>query len=319
MVLVVALLGGCSSTQPDAAPSAPATNSAADPAASDGDGSALTAFPFDSISAALDDFIMRVGTAQGLAAQSCAEGIGIDSYRPLQLEPATPLNGYGRFGLEDADVAARDGYVVNAGDDQEVSDPAADLPATEAAALQNALTGPNPEELVLRDADGVEMGRLLIGDGCYRRFYESFFGGLDNYVHYLELRQRIEQARIDADAALSADVDYLSLVSAWESCMSTAGFPVEVGPAGPALMSDGPDGLPSGPDVDQGFVGWPEPRPSDDERQTAQADVTCKQSTDFVPSATELAVKHETEIADAIGLAELDAELRQIFLNSGTG
>lgn len=275
--------------------------------------------PLDAVFNGLAEFNLRLEAAQGEAMQACAESIGITSYVPLIPVLPAPVLGFGRFGLEDADVAARSGYVIDLGDDADVGDPAANLPPDQAAALNEAAFGPNLETFALRDPDGNELGSLRLGDGCLRQFYETFFGSMGTYVQYLSLRGTVENARIDATGRLQADAAFLALVEMWETCMSTAGFAVDVSPDGPALMVNGPGSAPSGPDIDTGeSTGWPEPRPSDQEIDTAVADVGCKQATDFVPAATDLLIVHEQEEADEMRLAELDAELHDIYLSSGT-
>lgn len=262
---------------------------------------------------------LRLDEAQGQAVRACAESIGITAYQPLAPTPPGNTPGVGRFGLEDAAIAESSGYVVNAGPVDLVGDPASNLPDAEAAALTDALFGTDAEDVPLVNQDGVQIGRITLGDGCLRDFYSDFFGSIDTYVRFLELRLGLEQARLDAQTLLYADQAYLTLVADWEACMINAGYEVNAAPTGPAVLIDGPLGLPSGPDVDRGDVGWPEPRPSELETQMAIADVECKQSTDFVPAATDLLILHETEIADRIGLAELDTELREISQSSGTG
>lgn len=275
-----------------------------------------TALPFDSVMNGLEEFNARLDQAQGLAVQDCAEEIGITTYVPLQTTESTPVVGFGRFGLEDAEVAAESGYYVSVSESDMVGDPAADLTDEEAAALQEALTGEDAEEIVLHDEGGSEMGRLLLGDGCFSDFYEAFFGSVDQYIRFLELRQLVEQGRSNAYGTLLADEEYLALVADWESCMGESGFSVSAG-FGPLALLNGPGPISTGPDVDTGDGGWPEPRPSDVEIQIATADVSCKTSTDFVSVATTLLAAHERTVADAISLSELDSELQDIYLSSG--
>lgn len=267
--------------------------------------------PLDASFDALEEFQVRLDNAQGRAVEACAIASGITGYVPLDLPIPSPRVGFGQFGLEDGAIAARSGYYVELDASEFVADPARDLTDQEASVLMNALFGSETEDYIIVDADGREISRLTIGKGCLYEFYQDFFGDLDRYVRFLELRLLLENARIDAHSRLVADPAYHELIADWEKCMRNAGTTVDVGWGGPSVLTYGPVY------GDAEAIGWPEPRPSDTEIRTAVADTECKLSTSFVPVATELLSSHQAAIARQASVAELDAELRQIYREAG--
>lgn len=276
--------------------------------------------PFDSAIEALDDFRFRLEVAQGQAAQACAEGIGINTYEAIVPAAPTTRAVSGLFGLEDAERAASFGYLVAVANVDTADDPASRLNADESAAFFDAFFGADPQFVEVTTDDGFPVGGMTLGDGCLRDFYIAFFGDLDRYVRYLELSMLVEYYWAEPQSLVYADPEFLSLIDDWAACMSASGVPIPPGSLGPGALTYGPGaaGI-SGPDVDSGGSGaWQEPRPSALEIQVAVADVECKRATSFIEVATALLHSHERDVAERISLSELDAELRQIYLSSGT-
>lgn len=278
---------------------------------------------FDAARDALDDFHLRMNAALSQANQACAESIGITSYRvtPLLAQPSRV--GWGRFGIDDVEVAARSGYmpdyggaVVDTGDDDR---PEAGMSADEREAFFAALFGEGERiEFEVTDLDGNPIGGGILGDGCLSRFYEKFFGSTDRYVRFTQLSMSLDWYAGEAYASRYSDPAFVDVVAEWAECMAAAGIEVVPGPYGPEYLQNG-DRPVDGPDVDRGEPsGWPEPRPSPLEIQTAVADVECREAVDFVARATAIDNAQQQAVADRIALSEIDAELREIYRTSGT-
>ncbi len=161
------------------------------------------------------------------------------------------------------------------------------LPPGEIAALDIVIHGPlsTRKPISVTDTDGNNLGGIDTGDGCLRSFYTQIFGSLEKYVEYLSADLRVQNANQVGHAALQIDPGFVGLVAGWSDCMSARGFQYKN-------------------PLDPFSTDWPSPRPSDQERQVAVADMACKESTDFLAAARVVRGEVQARVAAELQIEE---------------
>lgn len=196
----------------------------------------------------------------------------------------------GAFGLTDIEQARANGYYN--------PELAADVdlePRSGEEAFTEALFGDPRAERILEEIvdpmTGTPIGMVEQRQGCVGQAEAAAYGGADVRLRYLALDAAMQEAALDTIAAAQASELFQMAEEAWSRCMTARGYAF--------------DRL-----VDVAATEWAEPRPSDEEVNTAVTDVECKADSDL-PAACENALVEAASARDT-DFATLISEWTQL-------
>lgn len=137
--------------------------------------------------------------------------------------------------------------------------------------------------------------------GCVETAAIALYGSLDLASDYDTTRYTIENLMVDIRSEYQSSEAYRILNGEWSECMAEEGY--EYGSPAEPIVRD-----------------WPEPRPTEEERATAIADVGCQELTSYKErTADELAQLEEIAYEQNFNLISEFVEWREATLRNASG
>ncbi|MFF0556240.1 hypothetical protein [Streptomyces sp. NPDC004266] len=183
-------------------------------------------YPLDAY-ATTDDQRRKLEQAQARVTSDCMKRFGFDFELPL-----TPAVGGrsddSRYGLTDATVAARYGYVPNRGAQPPAKPPTQVLGTSGKLALSGPTGYKGPQPMSLEEARGKDSGKTLNGQkvpigGCIREGYLTVYAPKKGAVDAMF----VTNLTMDANSRSREDSRVVAAVKAWSACMAEKGYTVD--------------------------------------------------------------------------------------------
>ncbi|MFF9849703.1 hypothetical protein [Streptomyces litmocidini] len=174
-----------------------------------------------------DDQRRKLEQAQARVTGDCMKRFGFDFELPL-----TPAGGGrsddSRYGLTDAAVAARYGYVPNRGARPPAKPPTQVLGASGKLALSGPTDYKGPQPMSLEEARAKDSGKTLNGKkvpigGCIREGYLTVYAPKKGAVDAMF----VTNLAMDANSRSREDSRVVAAVKAWSACMAEKGYTVD--------------------------------------------------------------------------------------------
>ena len=225
--------------------------------------------PLDWVNVEYSRVSFELGRAETVLIASCLQSRGFDVSMD-GLFQVTP----GRYTLDrrystyTAATALTRGYQPEANDSRDVRQlPVPDESAQRAAFLL-ALTGSEdglPRDFVsmVDPTTGAALGSVATPGGCQKGAVEQIYGSVEQFAAFRQDDYFIQTLTSEAQAMAATDPELDKQRRDWVACMSAVGY-----------QYDAPS--------ERQFAEWPEPRPTADEIDTAVADMTCREQTNFL-------------------------------------
>lgn len=159
------------------------------------------------------------------------------------------------------------------------------------AAYTAALTGSNNASAELTAVNGESWGETRVSDGCGGVALTDIFGSAEDFIAFSRLRAIVESASSISLDRLTADADDFESTQLWMTCMKSAGFEF-------------------GSPFEAQYQSWPQPRPGESERETARADLACRQTSGLhrglaeaeYDLQTDLMAQHPEAVEDVLAI-----------------
>ncbi len=261
--------------------------------------------PLDWINAEYSRVSFELARAETRLNVACMRSRGFDVSADglFQIVPGSYTLGR-RYSTYSPAVASTRGYQPEQNDPRDRRDlamPAEGSPAR--AAFFMALTGssglPTDFVNVTDPTTGAVIARVAKAGGCDGVAQTRIYGSFEQYARFTQDDLFIQSLTGEAQATAAVDPEVKKVKHAWSSCMSTSGYHYE---------------SPEKPQSDN----WPEPRPKKAERDTAVADMKCRDEIGYLPTIAAAERRAQSKIVESKGtlLGEIHTRRNAVVANA---